>query len=59
MGAICLAIALVSDSAWALASGSVRSWLGRSSRRLELVGGTSGLVMIGLGLGLAVSGRKD
>jgi threonine/homoserine/homoserine lactone efflux protein len=59
LGAICLAIALVSDSAWALVSGTARSWLGRSPRRLERVGGTSGLVMIGLGLGLAVSGRKD
>lgn len=59
LGAICLAIALISDSAWALASGTARAWLGRSPCRLELVGGTSGLVMIGLGLGLAVSGRKD
>jgi threonine/homoserine/homoserine lactone efflux protein len=59
LGAICLVIALVSDSAWALLSGTARSWLGRSQRRLEFVGGTSGLVMIGLGLGLAASGRKD
>jgi len=59
LGAICLAIALISDSAWALVSGTARSWLGRSPRRLEYVGGASGLVMIGLGLGLAVNGRKD
>lgn len=59
LGAICLAIALASDSAWALASGFARAWIGRSPRRLERVGGASGLVMIGLGLSLAVSGRKD
>jgi threonine/homoserine/homoserine lactone efflux protein len=59
LGAICLTIALCSDSAWAVASGSARAWFGRSPRRLELVGGASGLVMIGLGLRLAFSGRND
>jgi hypothetical protein len=31
----------------------------RSPRRMELVGGSGGLVMIGIGTRLAVSGRKD
>lgn len=52
-------IAVVSDSAWALAAGTARSWFARSPRRLQLVGGTGGLVMIGLGAGLALTGRKD
>lgn len=59
MGAIFAAIALVSDSAWGLAAGTAREWLARSPRRLELVGGTGGLVMIGLGVRLAIAGRKD
>jgi threonine/homoserine/homoserine lactone efflux protein len=59
LGAVCVLIALVSDSAWALASGTARLWLARSPRRLELVGGAGGLAVIGLGLRLAVTGRKD
>jgi threonine/homoserine/homoserine lactone efflux protein len=59
LGLLFAGIALVCDSGWALAAGSARAWLGRSPRRLELVGGTSGLVMIGLGATLAVSGRHD
>ncbi|MFD2416165.1 LysE family translocator [Amycolatopsis pigmentata] len=52
-------VALFSDSAWALAAGGARAWFARSPRRLEFIGGTGGLVMIGLGAGLALSGRKD
>lgn len=59
LGAIFSAVALVSDSTYALAAGTARAWLARSPRRLELLGGTSGLVMIGLGATLALSGRKD
>ncbi len=59
LGLIFVAIALVSDGMWGLAAGSARVWLGRSPRRLAAIGGTSGVVMIGLGLGLAVTGKKD
>ena len=59
LGAIFIGIALVSDSAWALAAGTARGWLARSPRRLELIGGTGGLVMIGIGAKLALTGRKD
>ena len=59
LGAIFAGIALLCDSGWALVAGSARAWFGRSPRRLELVGGTGGLVMIGIGATLAVSGRKD
>ncbi|NIH79990.1 LysE family translocator [Amycolatopsis viridis] len=52
-------VALVSDSGWALVAGAARAWFARSPRRLELVGGTGGLVMIGLGAGLALNGRRD
>jgi threonine/homoserine/homoserine lactone efflux protein len=59
LGCIFLVIALVSDSIWALTAGFARSWLARSPRRLELIGGIGGLAMIGIGARLAVTGRHD
>ncbi|WP_043652466.1 LysE family translocator [Nocardia thailandica] len=50
---------LIFDSAWALTAGAARGWLTRSPRRLAAVGGAGGLTMIGLGAGLALTGRKD
>jgi threonine/homoserine/homoserine lactone efflux protein len=52
-------IGLVCDTAWGLAASAVRSWFARSPRRLELVGGLGGLAMIGLGVSLALTGRRD
>lgn len=52
-------VALIFDSAWALAAATARTWLARSPRRLELIGGAGGLMMIGLGTSLAFTGRKD
>jgi threonine/homoserine/homoserine lactone efflux protein len=59
LGAIFTAIALLSDSLYGVTAGTVRSWFARSTRRLELIGGTAGLTMVGLGLGLAFTSRKD
>lgn len=59
LGCIFLAIGLVSDSAWAMAAGSARVWLARSRGRLEALTGAGGLVLIGLGVRLAVTGRRD
>jgi threonine/homoserine/homoserine lactone efflux protein len=59
LGLIFTTIALVSDSAWGMAAGTARAWLSRSPRRLAAIGATSGIVMIGLGLGLVFTGRKD
>ncbi|MFE6580793.1 LysE family translocator, partial [Streptomyces rochei] len=36
-----------------------RDWFARSPRRLSAVGGAGGLAMIGLGVTVAVTGRKD
>src|SRR5256885_9901325 len=58
LGAICILIALLSDGAWAVASGTARAWLGRSSKRLEWLTAGGGVTLIGLGVGLAVTGRK-
>lgn len=52
-------LAALNDGLYGVAAGTVRRWLDRSPRRAEVVGGTSGLIMIGLGLRLAVAGRKD
>jgi threonine/homoserine/homoserine lactone efflux protein len=59
LGAIFAGIALISDSAWALAAGTVRAWLSSSPRRLALLGGTGGLAMITIGARLAFTGRQD
>ncbi|MFI5736027.1 LysE family translocator [Kribbella sp. NPDC051587] len=59
LGLIFVTIALISDSVWAVAAGTARQWFARSPRRLELVGGTGGLMIIGLGASIAVSGSKD
>ena len=56
---IAASIALVSDSIWGFAAGTARNWFAKSPRRLELVGGTGGLAMIGLGTALAFTGRKN
>jgi len=59
LGVICIGIALLSDGAWALASGSARHWLGRSPRRLEAMTGAGGAMLIALGVGLAVTTRRN
>ena len=58
LGAICIVIAVLSDGAWAVASGTAREWLGRSPRRLEWLTGTGGVMLAGLGVALAVTGRR-
>jgi threonine/homoserine/homoserine lactone efflux protein len=59
LSAISIVIGLASDSCWGLAASIARSWFARSPRRLGLVGDAGGLAMIGLGLTLALTGRKD
>ncbi|MGW5440659.1 LysE family translocator [Nocardia asteroides] len=57
---ICIPLfGLIFDTLWALAADSVRGWLARTPRRMAAVGGTGGLVMIGLGTSLAFTGGKD
>jgi threonine/homoserine/homoserine lactone efflux protein len=59
LGLLFALIALVMDSVWAIVAGTAGQWLSRSPRRLAALGGTGGLVMIGLGVSLAATGRKD
>ena len=57
LGLICVLIALISDAIWGVLAGTARNWLARSPRRLSWIGGASGVVMVGLGIRLALSGR--
>ena len=59
LGAIFAGVALLSDSAWALAAGTARAWLARSPGGGALLGGTGGLAMIAIGTRLAFTGRQD
>jgi len=59
LGLIVVAVALLSDSSWAIASGSARTWLRRSPRRLARMSAGGGVSMIGLGIALALTGRRN
>jgi len=60
LGAIFVAVALLTDSVWSLVAGAARDWFGRSPRRLAGLGATGGVLMIGLGTAsLFVGNSKD
>ncbi|BCK52865.1 LysE family translocator [Nocardia wallacei] len=59
LGGMFLVIALVSDSVWAMLAGTARNWFARSPRRLEAVGGAGGVMIIGLGASVAVTGSSN
>ena len=50
-------LAVCSDSVWALAAGTARTWFARRPQRLDALGTAGGVMMIGLGATLAVSER--
>lgn len=57
LGLLATTIGLLSDSLWAVVAAQLRHWFNRSPRRGEAMGAAGGLSMIGLGVGLAVSGQ--
>ncbi len=59
LGLVFNLIAVLSDMAWGPVAATARDWFARSPRRLSLVGGVGGLAMIGLGVTVAATGRKD
>lgn len=59
LGLVFNVIAVTCDSAWGLVAAGARDWFASSPRRLSLVGGAGGLSLIGLGITVAVTGRKD
>jgi threonine/homoserine/homoserine lactone efflux protein len=59
LGLLFACIAATLDSMWGLAAGTARAWFATSPARLRRVGGAGGLMMIVMGAGLALTGRKD
>ena len=59
LGVVFFAIALLSDSTWALLAGLARGWFARSPKRAERLSATGGVLLIGLGGVLAVTGNKS
>ncbi|MFJ9363066.1 LysE family translocator [Nocardia sp. NPDC101769] len=59
LGGLFLVVALISDSVYALLAGTARNWFARSPKRLEVVGGAGGVMIIGLGASVAVSGSGN
>jgi threonine/homoserine/homoserine lactone efflux protein len=57
LGVVVALIAVASDSLWALAAGTARLWFARSPRRIEALGTTGGVAMIGVGVALATTGE--
>jgi threonine/homoserine/homoserine lactone efflux protein len=57
LGLLAFAIGMVSDSTWAVVASQLRQWFVRSPRRGAAVGAVGGVSMIGLGVGLAVTGE--
>jgi threonine/homoserine/homoserine lactone efflux protein len=56
---VSVSIGAVSDCCWGCAASAVRAWFARSPRRFELVGGAGGLAMIGVGVTVALTGRRS
>ncbi|WP_341579737.1 LysE family translocator [Microbacterium schleiferi] len=59
LGLVFEALALACDSIWALAAGTARAWFARSPRRISTLSATGGVMMIGLGGALALTGSKS
>lgn len=58
LGLVFQLLALTCDSIWALAAGTARAWFARSPRRISTLSATGGVMMIGLGGSLALTGSK-
>jgi threonine/homoserine/homoserine lactone efflux protein len=58
LGTLFVAIALVSDSIWALASGSAADWLKARPLAITLERWVTGTVLIGLGTAAALTGHQ-
>ncbi|TFD49843.1 LysE family translocator [Cryobacterium frigoriphilum] len=59
LGLVFVVLALIGDSTWALAAGTARDWFASSPKRVERLGATGGVMMIGLGGALAATGATS
>ena len=55
LGLVFGAMAIASDSCWALAASRARDWFARNPRRLDTLGATGGVMMIALGTTLVAT----
>ncbi|MBO9625202.1 MAG: LysE family translocator [Microbacterium sp.] len=58
LGAIVVSIGVTCDAVWVLLASAARDWFGRSPRRLEVMGGVGGGLMIALGVFLLFWNEK-
>ena len=58
LGGLFAVMAAASDSCWALASSRAKTWFARKPHRLDRLGVTGGVMMIGLGAALATTGNR-
>ena len=58
LGSVAVLLGLVCDCVWALAAGGARDWFARSARRGSALGAIGGTSMIGLGVGMALTGHE-
>lgn len=59
LGALAVTIGLLCDGVWALAAGGARDWFAGSPRRGSVLGAIGGTSMIGLGVGMALTGHES
>jgi len=59
LGLIFGAMAVCSDTCWALAASRARDWFARKPKRLDNLGVAGGVMMVGLGAGLATTGNAS
>ena len=59
LGMVFAVMAAASDSCWALASSKAKAWFARKPHRLDRLGATGGVMMIGLGAALATTGNQS
>jgi threonine/homoserine/homoserine lactone efflux protein len=59
LGLLVALIALDADGVRACAAGTARRWFAGSPRRIETLGATGGVAMVGVGVALATTGHRD
>lgn len=59
LGLIFAVLAVCSDACWALAASRAKDWVARRPERLDTLGATGGVLMIGLGASLAATGNSS
>jgi threonine/homoserine/homoserine lactone efflux protein len=59
LGSVAVVLGLGCDSVWAVAAGRARDWFAGSPRRGSALGAVGGTSMIGLGVGMALTGNHQ